>query len=214
MLRPPHDLRVGVFTRELIVDKMIYGTFMGSFCLVAFVCVVYAAGSGVTDLGDGCNEGFNSTCDTVFRARATTFATLTFLLLLTAWEVKHFSRSLFRMNPMSSQGPLSIFPTIWQNRFLFWAVVAGFVIAFPIVYLPVVNELVFKHHAISWEWGIVFGCTAAYLACVETWKAIKRALRIGSGRHVIVSLEDGSGSTALTTPSFLSLSANTSIVEK
>ncbi|KAJ5137387.1 ATPase P-type K/Mg/Cd/Cu/Zn/Na/Ca/Na/H-transporter [Penicillium atrosanguineum] len=36
MYRPPHDLRVGVFTRELIVDKMIYGTFMGSLCLVAF----------------------------------------------------------------------------------------------------------------------------------------------------------------------------------
>lgn len=30
MFRPPHDLRVGVFTRELITDKFIYGFFMGS----------------------------------------------------------------------------------------------------------------------------------------------------------------------------------------
>jgi Na+-exporting ATPase len=35
MLRPPHDLKVGVFTRELIIDKMVYGTIMGSLCLVS-----------------------------------------------------------------------------------------------------------------------------------------------------------------------------------
>lgn len=210
MLRPPHDLKVGVFTWELIVDKMIYGTFMGSLCLVAFVCVIYGAGTGTSDLGDGCNEGFNESCDAAFRARATTFATLTFLLLVTAWEVKHFSRSLFNMDPSKSQGVLSVFPTIWQNRFLFWAVMAGFVIAFPIVYLPVVNEVVFKHHAITWEWGIVFGCTVTYLACVESWKAIKRAFRIGSGKHGLVVLEDGRGTVGLQTPTLESLSVNAS----
>src|SRR5690625_2763615 len=49
MYRPPHDLHVGVFTRELMTDKMVYGSFMGSLCLVAFVCVVY--GDGDADLG-------------------------------------------------------------------------------------------------------------------------------------------------------------------
>ncbi|KAJ6166796.1 hypothetical protein N7470_002243 [Penicillium chermesinum] len=208
MIRPPHDLKVGVFTWELIIDKMIYGTFMGALCLVAFVCVIYAAGSGVTDLGDGCNEGFNSSCDTVFRARATTFATLTFLLLVTAWEVKHFSRSLFNMDPMRTPGRLSIFPTIWRNRFLFWAVLAGFALAFPIVYLPVVNEVVFRHHAITWEWGLVFGCTVTYLACVESWKAIKRRFRIGSGKYGIATLEDGRADVDLKTPTLLSLNAS------
>src|SRR5947207_12261974 len=93
MLRPPHDLRVGVFTRELITDKMIYGTFMGSLCLLAFVTVAYGAGS--SNLGANCNQDWNDTCGVVFRARATTYATISFLLLVTAWEVKHFSRSLF-----------------------------------------------------------------------------------------------------------------------
>ncbi|KAJ5493336.1 Calcium-transporting ATPase 3 [Penicillium diatomitis] len=211
MYRPPHDLRVGVFTTELIVDKMVYGTFMGTLCLVSFVCVIYAVGSGTSDLGNGCNEGYNSTCDAVFRARATTYATLTFLLLVTAWEVKHFSRSLFNMNPVRFPNRFSIFPTVWQNRFLFGAVMAGFVIAFPVIYLPVVNELVFKHHAIGWEWGIVFGCTAAYLVCVESWKAIKRAFGIGSGKTAIMTLEDAEDRAGLNTLSPLSMSANASV---
>jgi Na+-exporting ATPase len=189
MFRPPHSLRIGVFTWELITDKFIYGTFMGSLCLAAFVSVAYGAGGG--DLGSDCNEGWNATCDIVFRARSTTYATLTFLLLVTAWEVKHFSRSLFNLDPTSKHsGIFSVFPTVWRNRFLFWAVVAGFVVAFPVVYLPVVNRIVFKHSAITWEWGIVFGCVVVYISSVETWKAIKRRFGIGSGKYRLLTRED------------------------
>ncbi|CAI7606402.1 unnamed protein product [Penicillium glandicola] len=209
MYRPPHDLRIGVFTRELIVDKMIYGTFMGSLCLVSFVCVIYGAGAGTSSLGDGCNQEYNPSCDAVFRARATTYATLTFLLLVTAWEVKHFSRSLFNMDPIRNPKAFSVFPTVWKNRFLFWAVMAGFVIAFPVIYIPVVNQLVFKHHAITWEWGIVFGCMCVYLLCVESWKAVKRSLGIGSGKNATLTLEDAEMRAGLDTP--LSLSANASV---
>ncbi|KAK2739946.1 hypothetical protein FQN57_006265 [Myotisia sp. PD_48] len=181
MYRPPHDLRVGVFTRELITDKMIYGSFMGTLCLIAFVSVVYGGADGA--LGHGCNEDWNSSCEVVFRARATTFATLSFLLLVTAWEVKHFSRSLFNLDPTRYSGPFAVFPALWQNRFLFWAVAAGFVVAFPVVYLPIVNRLVFKHTAITWEWGIVVACVVVYIALIETWKAIKRSFGIGSGKN-------------------------------
>ncbi|KAL2008392.1 hypothetical protein VTN00DRAFT_8374 [Thermoascus crustaceus] len=214
MYRPPHDLRVGVFTRELIIDKMIYGTFMGSLCLVAFVSVVYGAGSGTPDLGIDCNQGWNDTCDVVFRARATTYATLTFLLLVTAWEVKHFSRSLFNLDPMRYPGKLSIFPTLWRNRFLFWAVVAGFIIAFPVIYLPVINRAVFKHHGIGWEWGIVFGCVVVYLVLVEIWKAIKRAFGIASGQNKVLSMQDAEMRAGLWPATPLSLSVNESVEAK
>jgi Na+-exporting ATPase len=126
----------------------------------------------------------------VFRARATTYATISFLLLVTAWEVKHFSRSLFNLDPARHSGSFSVFPVLWQNRFLFWAVIAGFVIVFPVVYLPAVNHLVFKHVGITWEWGVVFGCVVVYLALVESWKAVKRAFGIGSGRNKILTLRD------------------------
>ncbi|KAK8428017.1 potassium/sodium efflux P-type ATPase [Phyllosticta citricarpa] len=190
MYRPPHSLQVGVFTRELIVDKFIYGSFMGGLCLASFTSVAYGAGHGA--LGRNCNVGYNDSCDYVFRARATTYATISFLLLITAWEVKHFSRSLFNLHPPPAEAEdkrnfvqkyLSVFSTVWRNRFLFWAVVAGFVITFPVVYIPVVNRVVFKHKDITWEWGIVVACVVVYLAAVESWKAIKRRMGWGSGKY-------------------------------
>jgi len=181
MQRPPHDLTIGIFTRELILDKFIYGTAMGALCLAAFASVAYSSPAG---LGLGCNEEFNPTCITTFRARATTFATLTFLLLITAWEAKHFTRSLFAMHPERHSGPTSIFRTVWGNKFLFGAVTAGFLIAFPVIYIPFVNRVVFKHDAITWEWGVVVGCTVVYTAVVEAWKAVKR--RFGLGQRLLV----------------------------
>lgn len=191
MLRPPHDLRQGVFTWEVIADKMIYGITMGALCLVSFVIVVYGHGGG--DLGYDCNHAYNDSCTNVFRARATVFAVLSFLLLLTAWEVKHFSRSLFNLDPARHKGPLSIFHTLWYNQFLFWAVFAGFVITFPVIYIPTFNTVVFKHMPITWEWGVVLGCSAAYLTVVESWKGIKRWRGIGSGVFAkrVAQLEDG-----------------------
>ncbi|KAI0503132.1 hypothetical protein F5B22DRAFT_564665 [Xylaria bambusicola] len=178
MIRPPHDLRVGVFTKEIIIDKFAYGIFMGALCIFASAFVSYGPYQWPVSLSrsDDCNQHFTEVCEAVYRARATTFATLSFLLLVTAWEVKHFTRSLFNMYPEEFSGPFSVVRTVLRNRFLFWAVVAGFVITFPVIYIPVVNRLVFKHTAISWEWGVVFAAVIAYIALVEAWKAGKRRL--------------------------------------
>lgn len=176
--RPPCNSRGGVFTMDLIRDKMIYGFYMGSLCLAAFTSVAYGV-AGPNQLGEGCNDGYNDSCAVVFRARSTTYATLSFLLLVTAWEAKHFTRSLFAMNPELWTGPTSVFKTVWRNRTLFWAVVAGFLSTFPVIYIPVVNRAVFKHDMITWEWGIVAACVVTYLALVEAWKAVKRRFGLG-----------------------------------
>lgn len=177
--RPPRSLRSGVFTLELVRDQLVYGTLMGSLCLAAFTVVAYgASGQGYHPLAHGCNDGSSDSCQDVFRARATTFATLSFLLLVTAWEVKHFRRSLFAMDERWP-GPLSVFRTVYHNRFLFWAVVAGFLVTFPIIYIPYLNTVVFKHQGLGWEWGVVLGCVAVYVALVEAWKAAKRRFGLG-----------------------------------
>ncbi|UKZ56921.1 hypothetical protein TrVGV298_010767 [Trichoderma virens] len=181
--RPPRSLRSGVFTLDLIRDQFVYGTCMGSLCLAAFMLVAYAAsGRGYHDLPIDCNEHGHDGCGLVFRARATTFATLSFLLLITAWEVKHFHRSLFNMDERW-KGPLSVFKTVYHNHFLFWSVIAGFVITFPVIYIPYVNKAVFKHQALTWEWGVVFGCVAVYVVLIEAWKAIKRRYSLGIDKH-------------------------------
>jgi Na+-exporting ATPase len=199
MLRPPHDVKAGVFSKELITDKFIYGFFMGALCLFSFAIVAYV-GPGGGNLGSGCNEGYNDTCDVVFRARATTYVTITLLLLVTAWEVKHFARSLFNMYPNTDLGvpkPLSIFPTLWRNRFLFFAVMAGLFAMVPIVYIPFLNKKVFKHGTITWEWGVAFGAVVIYISAIETWKMIKRRMGIWSGAHRTISREDAEARAGL-----------------
>lgn len=177
--RPPRSLKSGVFTVDLVRDQLMYGTFMGSLCLAAFMLVGYASsGNGFHNLPAGCNEHNHAACDIVFRARASTFATLSFLLLVTAWEVKHFHRSLFNMDDRFT-GPFSVFKTIYHNRFLFWSVVAGFLVTFPVIYIPYLNTTVFKHEGLTWEWGVVFGCVILYIALLEVWKATKRRFNLG-----------------------------------
>lgn len=190
MTRPPHDLKTGVFTWEVIIDKTLYGVTMGTLCLASFVIVIFGANDG--NLGVNCNHGYSESCEPVFKARATVFAVLSFLLLLTAWEVKHFTRSLFNLNPERHTGVFAVFHAVWYNRFLFWAVVAGFLITWPVIYVPVFNTVVFKHMGITWEWGVVVACCGVYLAVVEGWKGIKRWRKWGSaGRRINRDVEFG-----------------------
>ncbi|KAH6704225.1 hypothetical protein BKA61DRAFT_636056 [Leptodontidium sp. MPI-SDFR-AT-0119] len=154
MLRPPHPMEVGVFAWEIMIDMLVYGLWMAALCLSAFSLVLFGFGDG--SLGNGCNNHYSPECDTVFRARATTFVCLTWFALFLAWEMVNMRRSFFRMQPKSTRCFTQWAMDVWQNKFLFWAVIAGFVTIFPTLYIPVINHKVFKHTGISWEWGIVF----------------------------------------------------------
>jgi P-type Na+/K+ transporter len=173
MLRPPHSLKAGVFTKELIVDKFIYGTFMGCLCLVSYVVVIFGFGNG--DLGEDCNENFNDSCDLPYRARGTAYSILTVLLSVMALEAKHLTWSLFNMHPSPEGGLLNSMRGIARNRFLFFAAGAGLLTPFPIIYIPVINRRVFRHDNLGGrEWGLVFASLVCFVALVEAWKAIKR----------------------------------------
>ncbi|KAI3391653.1 hypothetical protein diail_6991 [Diaporthe ilicicola] len=170
--RPPRSLKAGIFTAEFMTDMVVYGLWITLLCLASFTLVVYGFGNG--DLGSQCNETYSESCDLVFRARATTFACLTWFALFLAWEMVDTRRSLFRMQPGSTRYLTQWVLDVWRNRFLFWAIVFGFVTLFPLLYIPVLNTVVFKHNAISWEWAIVFVAAGLFFAGVEAWKLAKR----------------------------------------
>ncbi|KAH8727041.1 sodium P-type ATPase-like protein [Phaeosphaeriaceae sp. PMI808] len=170
--RPPQSLKTGIFTMEFLVDMVVYGLWITLLCLSSFVLVVFGFGDG--ELGEGCNERYNESCELVFRARATTFACLTWFALFLAWEMIDMRRSFFRMQPDSKRYFTQWAIDVWRNQFLFWAIVAGFVTLFPLIYIPVLNTVVFKHAPIDWEWGIVFIASGIFFAGVETWKWCKR----------------------------------------
>ncbi|KEY66263.1 hypothetical protein S7711_09189 [Stachybotrys chartarum IBT 7711] len=174
MQRPPQNLKQGVFTPELMVDMVVYGLWMSALCLTSFVLVVYGFGRGSVELGEGCNDRWSPECETVFRARSTTFACLTWFALFLAWEMVNMRRSFFRMQPKSKLYFTQWMHDVWRNKFLFWAIMAGIVTMFPIIYIPGLNRLVFRHSGISWEWGIVFVESILFFLGVETWKWGKR----------------------------------------
>lgn len=171
--RPPASLKTGIFTMEVLIDMVVYGMWIASLCLSSFIIVVYGFGNG--DLGLGCNNDNGDRCELVFRARATTFACLTWFALFLAWELIDTRRSFFRMQPESKRYFTQWAHDIWRNQFLFWAVVAGFVTLFPLIYIPTLNRSVFRHAPIDWEWSIVFIAASIFFAGVEFWKWCKRA---------------------------------------
>ncbi|KAJ5968861.1 hypothetical protein N7501_005109 [Penicillium viridicatum] len=171
MDRPPQSKK-GIFTWEVVVDILVYGLWMAALCLSSFSLVIWGFGDG--DLGLNCNRVFNSQCEPVFRARATTFISLTWFALFLAWEMVAMRRSFFRMQPDSKRYFTQWMLDIWRNKFLFWAILAGFILVFPVIYIPVINHDVFKHSGISWEWGIVGVETVLFFAGVESWKWAKR----------------------------------------
>ncbi|KAL8885591.1 MAG: hypothetical protein Q9205_003512 [Flavoplaca limonia] len=187
MRRAPHKSKHGVFTGQVIVDMIVYGTIMGTCTLLTFVIIVY--GPGNANLGIDCNRYYSESCNTVFRARAAVFAELTWLILVSAWEFKNLRRSMFSLDPERTDGArFPFFKDIYENHFLFYAVVIGAVSVFPAVYIPGLNIQVFKHIGIGWEWGLSFGSVLVFVAGVEAWKACKRRF----GWFAVGGVEEGS----------------------
>ena len=168
---------------------VVYGTWIAALCLGSFTLIVYGFGDG--DLGLNCNDEYSDKCDVVFRARATCFACLTWLALFLAWEMVNMRRSFFRMRPGSKRYATQWIFDVWQNKFLFWAVIAGFVTIFPTLYIPVINRAVFKHTGITWEWVIVLVAAVLFFLGVESWKWAKRVyFRRRMARAAVISRPD------------------------
>jgi P-type Na+/K+ transporter len=155
-----------------MIDMLFYGLWIAALCLASFSIVMFGFGDG--NLGTGCNEGYNDTCDTVFRARATTFACLTWFSLFLAWQMIDMRRSFLMMQPGSKKYFTQWFHDVWRNKFLFFSIMGGFVTIFPVLYIPVINTVVFRHIGISWEWGVVFIATFLFFLGIEAWKFAKR----------------------------------------
>ncbi|KAK5077937.1 P-type ATPase [Lithohypha guttulata] len=184
--RPPQNLKRGIFTNELLTDMLVYGLWMAALCLSSFSLVAYRFGNGIEGLN--CNDAYSDSCDTVFRARATCFVSMTWFSLFLAWELMNFRRSFFRMQPKSKKYFTQWMHDVWRNKFLFWSVMFGFVSIFLILYVPVINHDVFKHTGITWEWAIIIIEAILFFGGVEAWKWGKRvfyrqrAKKLGGGR--------------------------------
>lgn len=158
-----------IFTKELITDMFVYGFWAFVCGICNFVIIIYWKGKG--DLGYECNsENANtSVCKHVFEARSSSFSILTWSALILAWECIDFRQLLF-----ARIGERPWWGKLWNNQFLFWSVVIGSLMVFPLVYIPVINTKVMLHKNIGWEWGTAVLFTLVFLVGSEIWKFIKR----------------------------------------
>ncbi|EPQ27813.1 uncharacterized protein PFL1_04558 [Pseudozyma flocculosa PF-1] len=172
MKRPPRDNKWGIFSPEMILDLFVYGFWMAALCLATFTLVVFRWGQG--ELGLNCNSNNGDNCDVVFRGRGATFSVMTWFSLLLAWEIIDLRRSFFNMHDDGKWYNQFLKDTWGKNKFLFFCVTLGFISVFPILYIPGLNDVVFLHSGISWEWAIVFICTLLFVGGIESWKWGKR----------------------------------------
>lgn len=165
-----------IFTRKVCLDMMVYGIWMAACCLAVFAIVVFGIGDG--GLGLDCNAKDSASCKLVFRGRLAAFAAFTWCALLLAWECMHFDKSFFDMQPnLPGSWYSKLWNQLWVNQFLFWSIVLGFFTVFPVIYIPVINTIVFLHGPIGEEWGLAVAFTIVFLAGCELYKWICRIVQ-------------------------------------
>jgi P-type Na+/K+ transporter len=161
MSKPPQT--AGLWTWEVLLDLFVYGSSLGALTLGSFAVVLYRFGEG--GVGQGCNKHVSdaqfSTCENVYRARATCFMFLSLALLLLSLECKHSRRALWKINFLN-------------NKKLLLIVVIGAAVTVATVYIPLLNVNIFVQAPISWEWAVVAVALLIYLIVVEISKALKR----------------------------------------
>ncbi len=91
--------------------------------------------------------------------RTIVFTALAVDSLLYVFSVRSFRRSLFRMNPFS-------------NRWLVWAVFAGFIMQCVAVYVPFMQKLLSTVPLSLLDWGVIFGMSLIKILGIEVTKEI------------------------------------------
>ncbi|KAJ2717123.1 hypothetical protein H4R19_000208 [Coemansia spiralis] len=165
MDEPPRSPSSGLFTWEILGDIAFFGSAMGLLSISNFWLVVDGFGDG--NMGEACNREYSDSCDLVFRARGTVFATLTLAILLHSYNCRRI------------RGPMwnwTMVKRFYENKFLFAGVVAGTILCIVCMYVPGLNTGALKMKGISWEWGIVLITLLVFLILSELYKFGKRKL--------------------------------------
>ncbi|KAG0042632.1 hypothetical protein BGZ83_000241 [Gryganskiella cystojenkinii] len=163
MQEPPRSAKQGLFSYEIIMDTAVYGLGMGALSFSAYCGVLFGFNHG--DLGQNCNQAYSEQCSGVFKARATAYASLTFLLLAHAVNCRSLRESGWSWKRLK---------TLKDNKMLWMGMVLGSLLVFPILYIPGLNHNVFKHTGLTYEWAIVFVLLILFIGLSDLYKFIKR----------------------------------------
>ncbi|KAG0213482.1 Na+ ATPase [Mortierella sp. GBA30] len=162
MREPPRSAKQGLFSFEVVMDTFVYGLAMGALSFASFTIVVFGFNDG--NLGHLCNSEWSEDCEGVFRARATSYCCMTFLILAHAINCRSLRESGWTLKNLK---------TLKHNKMLWLSIVIGALLVFPVVYIPGLNHNVFKHSAMTYEWGLVMAALVIFIAFAEAYKWVK-----------------------------------------
>ncbi|KAI1298981.1 Na+ ATPase [Mortierella claussenii] len=162
MREPPRSAKQGLFSFEVVMDTFVYGLAMGALSFASFSIVIFGMNDG--HLGSECNTKWSPDCEGVFRARATSYCCMTFLILAHAINCRSLRETGWSIQNLK---------TLKHNRMLWLSIVIGALLVFPVVYIPGLNKNVFKHSAMTYEWGLVLAALVLFVAFAEIYKRIK-----------------------------------------
>ncbi|KAI7852428.1 potassium/sodium efflux P-type ATPase [Circinella umbellata] len=164
MTAPPRRREHGLFRAANLCDIFYYGFVVGIIGICNFAAVVYGYGGG--DLGEDCNKNYNETCDIVFRARGALFTSACFVILLHSFTCRDLRNPVWVPSSFTCK----------QNWYLYYGAVFTITLLIITLYVPVLAEIVFKQHPITWEWGMVAASCVAYCILAEIYKFFKRMI--------------------------------------
>ncbi|KAI9259478.1 potassium/sodium efflux P-type ATPase [Phascolomyces articulosus] len=179
MLVPPRRREHGLFRAANLCDIFYYGFVVGIIGLCNFAVSMYAYGGG--DFGHDCNKNYNDSCHMVFRARGALFTSACFVLLLHSFTCRDLRNPVWIPSYFAGERRwyLAWIPrafTCKQNWYLYYGAIFTIVLLILTLYVPVLAEVVFKQHAITWEWGMVAVSCVVYCIFAEIYKFFKRMI--------------------------------------
>jgi P-type Na+/K+ transporter len=128
------------------------------------------------NLGDSCNRRWSAECEGVYKARSVCFMIMVIASLLLAASVMTMRRSFFRQRRKEDRHHTVTQPfrDLWQNKCLAVTIVVGFAASVMSLYIPLVNERLFKHAPIGKEWGVALVLILIWFLSVEGYKWLVR----------------------------------------
>lgn len=168
-----------IFKKGIMIDMVYYGTIMGLLTLGTFIYVIKAMSDTAT-IGSGCNSYHPSPyfdgnvyvgdCDSVYRARGAAFVTLTYLTLYQSFACRNRLQTTWHWHKTQK-----------ANYSLIACAIFGFLVIFPVVYIPPVAGYIFKSKPITTEWILVAISIVIYIILTEAYKFVLRVLETRQG---------------------------------
>ncbi|KAI8144630.1 hypothetical protein BJV82DRAFT_513182 [Fennellomyces sp. T-0311] len=161
MTDPPRPPNENLFSREIILDTLTYSLIGGIFGLAIHLLIL----GGFTVDGTECDSIYQpDACRPLYRSRATLFVFFSLTCIVMMVHCRNARHSEWNWKGIKAT---------FKSRLVCGTILFYTICCTTFLYVPAIAKA-FRVVGITWEWGVVFGFTFAYIGLGEVYKFIKR----------------------------------------